>query len=562
MLTLLHIENIAVVERADIEPGSGLNILTGETGAGKSIIIDAIGVIAGERANRDLIRTGESTAVVSALFSDLSPSVLTWLGENGYSPDEDGNILIYRQISSEGRGLCKINGMPVTVTQLRELGSLLINVHGQHENQSLLYENTHLPYLDSFAGHDSLLKRYRDLYNELLEIESNIKSMKVDEKEKARLIDRLQYRIKEIEAADLEIGEDEVLESRRDILRNSEQMVEALEQCFRALYGDEDSEGACGLLNSADFFFSTISSIDTRLGATQERLTDIRFVAEDLANEIRDLRDTYVYSPEEMEQVEARLDLIFRLKRKYGDSIESILETLKRDKEELDRIEFSEEKLARLTAKREEIFAKTMEAGRALSRSRSERATELSQLIMESLSKLDMPKVQFVVDIDQTEEPGPDGLDEVKFLLSANPGEQLRSISRIASGGELSRIMLAMKNVLLKNDDIQTLIFDEVDSGVSGRAAQKVAEMLAGVSREKQVLCVTHLSQIAAMADNHFRVEKSERGGRVYTTVNLLDEASATEEIARIISAAAITELTLKSAGEMIADAKAYKKRG
>ncbi|MGI6578376.1 MAG: DNA repair protein RecN [Eubacteriales bacterium] len=560
MLTLLHIENIAVVERADIEPGLGLNVLTGETGAGKSIIIDAIGAIAGERTSKDLIRTGEKSATVNAMFSGLSSSVLSWLDENGYSPDEEGNLLISRQISSEGRSVCRINGVPVTVSQLKTLGSLLINIHGQHDNQSLLDESTHLSYLDSFAGHYELIEDYRARYEELREIDKAIKSITMDEEEKSRRIDRLRYRVEEIEVAGLQVGEDEKLEARRAILRNSEHMTAAIEECFRSLYGDEDLEGACGLLNTAELSLSSISSMDNQLDVLQERLREIRYVAEDIASEIRDLRGEYIYSPEEMEQVESRLALIHQLKRKYGDSIEQILETFEKEKAELDRIEFSEEEIKKLKRKRENAYNETIKAGEKLSRNRAEKAAELSEKIMSCLSRLDMPKVRFEVEIERKATPEHDGLDNVRFLLSANPGEELRAISKIASGGELSRIMLAMKNVLVKNDDIKTLIFDEVDTGVSGRAAQRVAEMLAEVSREKQVLCVTHLSQIAAMADNHFKIEKNEHDGRVYTSVTLLDEGSATREIARIISGASITEATLKSAHEMIKDAKEYKK--
>ncbi|NLM62129.1 MAG: DNA repair protein RecN [Clostridiales bacterium] len=561
MLTLLHIENIAVVERADLEPGPGLNVLTGETGAGKSIIIDAIGAIAGERTSKDLIRTGEKSATVNALFCGLSPSVLSWLDENGYAPDEDGNLLISRQITSDGRSICRINGVPVTVSQLKTLGSLLLNIHGQHDNQSLLDESTHLSYLDSFAGHHELIDGYRAKYKELKEIEKAIESIAIDEEEKSRRIDELRYRIGEIEAADLQVDEEERLEARRTILRNSERMTAAIEECFRSLYGDEDSEGACGLLNIAESAISLIASMDPQLEAIREKLSDIRYVAEDIASEVRDLRDEYIYSPEEMERVESRLALIHQLKRKYGNSIEQILKRLKKDKEELDKIEFSDEELEKLKKRYSAAYNEVIAAGEKLSRSRTEKAEELSEKIMNCLSRLDMPKVRFKVDIVRKDAPDHDGLDTVKFILSANPGEELRAISKIASGGELSRIMLAMKNVLVRNDDIQTLIFDEVDTGVSGRAAQRVAEMLAEVSKEKQVLCVTHLSQIAAMADNHFNIEKKERGGRVYTSVALLDEESAAREIARIISGANITDATMKSAHEMICDAKEYKNK-
>ena len=562
MLTLLHIENIAVVERADIEPGEGFNVLTGETGAGKSIIIDAIGAILGERTPRDIIRSGEKSALVSAVFSDLSQSVVRWLEENGISPDEDGNLLIVRQLSAEGKTLCRVNGIPVTVSQLKALGSLLVNIHGQHDNQSLLDETSHIGYLDSFAGHADLYARYCDSYRTLRDIEEEIKRFSINEEEKARRLDLLRYRVNEIESASLQEGEDERLEARRSILRNSERLTAAIEESFRAVYGDEDLEGACQLINSAAESMSVAALIDEKLRPLRSRLEDLKYAAEDIACEIRDLRGEYAYSPEEMENIEARLDLIHKLKRKYGPSIDDILRSLEKDRRELSEIELSDENVRKLEKKREAVLRETQALAEELSESRIRAGKLLSEKIMKSLEQLDMPKVRFSVQIERLDQPGPQGVDLVRFLLSANVGEELRSISRIASGGELSRIMLAMKNVLAESDDIQTLIFDEIDTGVSGRAAQRVAEKLAEVSRNKQVLCVTHLPQLAAMADNHFLIEKSENGGRTYTSVSLLEENEATREIARIISGANITETTLKSAREMIDAAKQFKKRG
>jgi DNA repair protein RecN (Recombination protein N) len=560
MLTLLHIENIAVVERADIEPGPGFNVLTGETGAGKSIIIDSIGAILGERTPRDLIRSGEKTASVSAVFTGLSATAVRWLEDNGYSADEDGNLLIMRQFSAEGKNLCKINGLPVTVSLLKMLGSCLVNIHGQHDNQSLLDETSHIVYLDSFAAHRDLLDRYRASYETYRDIQIEIKHMSLDEDEKTKTIDRLRYRIEEIESAALQPGEDERLEARRTILRSSERMTSAIEESFQALYGDEDAEGACSLINTAGQALSMITSIDGQLQPLYSRIEELKYAAEDIAAEIRDLREEYAYSPEEMESIESRLDLIHKLKRKYGNTIEEILECLSRDQADLNTIEFSEEALHKLQIKLDAAFNETSALAVELSKSRALAGELLSEKIMRSLEQLDMPKVRFAVLIEKLDEMGSAGTDSVRFLLSANAGEEPRSISRIASGGELSRIMLAMKNVLAENDDIQTLIFDEVDSGVSGRAAQRVAEKLAEVSRSKQVLCVTHLPQLAAMADHHFKIEKSEKNGRTYTSVTLLDEGEAANEIARIISGANITETTLKNAYEMIEASRSFKK--
>jgi DNA repair protein RecN (Recombination protein N) len=562
MLTLLHIENIAVVEQADIEPGEGFNVLTGETGAGKSIIIDAIGAILGARTSKDLIRSGEKTASVSAVFSRLSPSVLDWLEENGFSPDEDGNLLIHRRFSTEGKVLCKLNGMPATVSQLKSLGILLVNIHGQHENQRLLDESSHIDYLDSFAGHRDLLEDYRKSYNELKYIENEIKKLTKNEDEKARRIELLRYRIGEIESAGLSRGEDEKLEKRLAILRNSERMTTAVEESFRAVYGDDNTEGACSLLNSAAEFMSLAALIDEKLRPLLSKIEELKYAAEDVAAEIRDLRGEYGYSPEEMESIGSRLDLIHRLKRKYGNTIDEILECFERDRRELNEIELSDETIKKLEAKREALFRETRELALKLSDSRKQAAKLLADKVMQVLEQLDMPKVRFAVETEIIGEMGPSGIDSVRFLLSANVGEELRSISRIASGGELSRIMLAMKNVLAESDDIQTLIFDEIDSGVSGRAARKVAEKLAEVSRRKQVLCVTHLPQIASMADHHFRIEKYEKKGRTFTSVTLLDEDGAVDEVARIISGTNITQATLRSSREMIDSAKQFKKWG
>ncbi len=560
MLSLLHIENIAVVEMADLEPGSGFNVLTGETGAGKSIIIDAISAIVGERMSRDLIRSGEQSAVVSALFTGLTKAVLLWLEDNGYTANEDNTLLISRQLSADGRNICKINGRPVTVTLLKQLGSLLINIHGQHDNQNLLDDANHLGYLDSLASHDALLATYRESYESLNSTKRDIEKLSINQDEKARRIDSLRFRINEIETSNLVPGEEETLSARRDILRNSERINDAVEECFASLYGGEDSVGAASLIEYALSSIDAASGFDPRLDSLHKRLLNLKFEAEDLVSDIRDLRGDYVYSPEEMEYTEERLDIIFRLKRKYGGSIDEILENLESYRAELDNIEFSDEKIEKLRKKMLVVKKETCSLADKLTESRKLAGNAMSSAILSELKQLDMPSVRFVTAIDRLQQLNPNGQDAVRFLLSANAGEEPKPLAKIASGGELSRIMLAMKNVLAEKDSINTLIFDEVDAGVSGRAAQKVAEKLAQASRHKQVLCVTHLPQIAAMADSHFLIKKSEAGGRTYTSVDLLNEDDQKREVARIISGSSVTETTIKSAEELILSAELFRK--
>ena len=561
MLSLLHIENIAVIQTADIQFDKGFNVLTGETGAGKSIVVDAIGAIIGERTSRDLIRTGAKSSLVNAVFTGLPE--LDWFRENGVGPDEEGNLLIQREIQPDGKNICRINGRLITVSQLRQLGRLLLNIHGQHDGQQLLDERCHLDYLDGFGATGEELAAYRICYDKLAAIRREISSLRMDEAEKARRIDSLEFQIGELERAELRSGEEEELTERRDLLRNAGKLMESVEGAHLALSGDDEREGAAALLREAEQSLHAAGRISTQAAELLEKLVELRCAADDIAEQIRDLRDAFDFEPGELDQIESRLDVLHRLKKKYGDSVDEMLDYLDRCKKELDEIQFSTDTIARLEKEQSKALADARKAAETLSQSRKKAAKALEQRIQSELAQLDMPKVRFQVEFGP--KPGEfamddTGMDEVQFLMSANVGEDLKPIQKIASGGELARIMLALKNVLAENDQVGTMVFDEVDTGVSGRAAQKVAEKLADVAHAKQVLCVTHLPQLAAMADVHFSVEKGERGGRTYTQVERLTRQRRCEELARLTSGEHITDATLGAAGELLDSAEAYKK--
>ena len=548
MLNTLQIENIAVIEQAEIQFSGGFNVLTGETGAGKSIVIDAISAILGERAYRDVIRTGSSKAAVRAVFSRVPE--LSWFEENGveYDPDE---LLIQREIYADGKNVCRVNGRPVTVAILKKLGGSLVNIHGQHDSQQLFDEGNHLTYLDLFAQNQKQRGEYVEAFQKAEAVRREIRRLSMDEGEKLRRVEALQFQIQEIERAELQPGEDDALETRRKVLQNSEKLVDGLARAVSALYGDEDRDGAAGLLSEAEHALGRITRYDDGLRDTAERLSELSSAVQDLSEELRDRVDELSYSGEELEQIESRLDVIHRLRRKYGGDVEAILGYLERARQELDEIEFASDRIEQLTKQLRGLDQEAERAGLALRETRLQAAKELEQRLAGELAALDMLRAQFVCQFEP-QPMGENGMDLVRFLMTANVGEALKPMSKVASGGELARIMLAIKNVLAEQDAVGTLIFDEVDAGVSGRAAQKVAEKLRAVSRGKQVLCVTHLPQIAAAADHHLLIVKSERGGRTYTRVTPLDKEGRKREIARIIGGAEITETTLKSAEEML----------
>ena len=563
MLSLLHIENIALIDRADISFGSGFNVLTGETGAGKSIIIDAISAVLGERTSRDLIRTGEKSALVTAIFRDLPP--LPWFQENGIEPDENGELLISRRLQGDGKNVCRVGGVPCTVVQLRALGSQLIDIHGQHDGQQLLNEDCHLAYLDSFGNLSAELQRYQEAFSALSEVRREIAALKMDEAEKARRIDSLQFQIAELERARLRPGEEETLDQRKTLLRSADRLMAALEEAYHALFGDENRDGAAGLLSEAEGALSRVSGISQAVGQVAEQLAEVRYAAEDASERLRDLRAQFDFSPQELDEVESRLDLLYRLKKKYGATVQEMLDYLVRCKEELDQIETADDTLLRLEKKQARLLEQVRSSAQTLSDQRQKAAEQLRDRIQDELRQLDMPKVRFQTEFSpKGGELGLDetGMDQVRFLMSANVGEALKPIAKVASGGELSRIMLALKNVLAENDSIMTLIFDEVDTGVSGRAAGKVAEKMSRLSRSCQVLCVTHLAQIAAMADGHFSVRKEERDGRTFTQVAALDWEARRQELARLTGGVHVSQAVLESAEELLRQADAYKKSG
>lgn len=547
MLRLLHIENIAVIERADILFERGFNVMTGETGAGKSIVIDAISAILGERAYRDMIRTGTQKAAVRAIFEDVSES--KWFADNDvpFAPE----TTIQREIYLDGKNVCKVNGVPVTVSVLKQLGIQLINIHGQHDSASLFDENYHLSFLDGFACDDVLLDEYREKYQSVLSLRHEIDRLSMDESEKLRRMETLKYQIEEISRADLKPGEDDTLESRRKLLQNSEKLSEGLQDAAGCIDGGDDSEGAAALLSEAERALARIARYDESLSQLHDTVSDLMYQVQDVAEQLRDRLYQLSYSADELEQIEDRLDTIHRLRRKYGATCEDILQFLAKAQKELDEIEFAGDRVEQLKGKLQKAEKAAWDAALRLRETRKAAAKGLTARILDELSQLDMKKVQFSCEFAETE-LSPVGADAVAFYMSANLGEALKPLNKVASGGELARIMLALKNVLAEKDHVPTLIFDEVDTGVSGRAAQRVAEKLHEVSKTKQVLCVTHLPQLAALADTHLLIAKGEHDGRTFTTVEPLDLEGRKAELARIIGGTNITETTLKSAEEML----------
>ena len=549
MLELLHIENIAVIRQADITFRPGFNALTGETGAGKSIVIDAISAILGQRAYRDAIRTGANRAFISAVFHGVPD--YPWFQENSV-PVDGGEVLIQREIFADGRNVCRVNGIPVTVSILRGLGQQLIQIHGQHDSAQLFDEANHLAMLDAFADHAPLMERYRNAYLEMDALRKRIRSLQMDEAEKARRVENLTFQIQEIDRAELKVGEDQELEEKRKLMRSGEKLMNALNEAANALYGGDDTDGAVSLVSQAQHALGLVADVSDAIDAAYSQVTELGYSIVDAAERVRDLRDSFDFSPGELEAVESRLDVIHRLRWKYGATCEDILNYQKKCKKELDEIQMADDTIAQLQTQFR-VKAKAAKALAAeLSESRRQAAKQFEERLISELRQLDMPRVQFVCLLEPLKHLEESGGDSCRFMMSANIGEELRQMNRVASGGELARIMLAMKNVLSEKDHIPTMIFDEVDTGVSGRAAQKVAEKLHSVSQGKQVLVVTHLPQIAAMADTHFLISKAEKDGRTYTSVTPLNLEGRKEEIARLIGGAKITDNTLKSAEEML----------
>lgn len=551
MLRSIHIENIAVIEKTDITFDDGFNVLTGETGAGKSIIIDAINAILGERTSRELVRTGADGAVVIAVFDGLSADALDVLREYGYDTDDDGSLLIQRKISSDGKSVCRIGGMPATVGILKEIGRQLVNIHGQHDSQQLLDEQSHITLLDAVAEDAALLNNYRTLYERMLNISRQLSQIETDEAAKQRTVDLLKYQIDELESAELTVGERESLTARKNLIRNSEAVLNAVNAAYSLLRGGDDVQGAASLVHTAGVEMSTAGRYMSDSEGLAVRLNDAAYELDDIADELYSLLESADFDPAELDRIEARLDAIYRLSLKYGENEEKMLEFLDNARQQLEAIEQSDEQVIRLTAELNDCRKQTVAAAERLTNARRAAATKMADDICRELSYLDMASVKFVVDMQQCE-PCSNGADSVKFLISTNIGEPPKPLSKIASGGELSRIMLAIKSVIADKDTVGTLIFDEVDTGISGSAAQKVGVKLLDTSHGKQVICVTHLAQIAALADCHMKIVKQSADGRTFTEVDTLDRAGRIDEVARIMSTGVITDNMLKLAAELI----------
>lgn len=556
MLSVLHIENIAVIEQAEILFEGGFNVLTGETGAGKSIVIDAISAILGERTYRDVIRTGANRAFVSAIFTNIPQ--YDWFSENQveFDPQE---LQVQREIYADGRNVCRVNGRPVSVASLKKLGGRLINIHGQHDSQQLFDEENHLTYLDAFARDEQELEAYQQAFSAMQSVQREIQKLSMDESEKLRLVETLTFQIEEIRAANLVSGEEEQLKERRKVLQNAEKLSDALRMADEALYGGDSSDGAAGLLSNAEHALSRVSTISADMQTLHQKISDLMYSVQDAADELRAMRDDLSYSEGALEEIEERLDAIHKLKRKYGASVEDVLAYLADSEQRLDEIEFASDRIETLKKREAELQKETIRQGEILREKRLSAAQAMESRICDELRQLDMPKIRFVCEFTP-QQPMQTGLDSVRFLMSANVGENLKPLSKVASGGELARIMLAMKQVLAQQDGVPTLIFDEVDAGVSGRAAQKVAYKLWTVSKGRQVLCVTHLPQIAAMADAEYTVEKRVENERTYTSVLHLDESGRKQELARLIGGSMITETTLAGAAELLRLAEKTKK--
>lgn len=548
MLSVLHIENIAVIEQAEILFEGGFNVLTGETGAGKSIVIDAISAILGERTYRDVIRTGANRAFVSAIFTNIPQ--YDWFSENQVEFDTQ-ELQVQREIYADGRNVCRVNGRPVSVASLKKLGGRLINIHGQHDSQQLFDEENHLTYLDAFARDEQELEAYQQAFSAMQSVQREIQKLSMDESEKLRLVETLTFQIEEIRAANLVSGEEEQLKERRKVLQNAEKLSDALRMADEALYGGDSSDGAAGLLSNAEHALSRVSTISADMQTLHQKISDLMYSVQDAADELRAMRDDLSYSEGELEEIEERLDAIHKLKRKYGASVEDVLAYLADSEQRLDEIEFASDRIETLKKREAELQKETIRQGEILRKKRLSAAQAMESRICDELRQLDMPKIRFVCEFTP-QQPMQTGLDSVRFLMSANVGENLKPLSKVASGGELARIMLAMKQVLAQQDGVPTLIFDEVDAGVSGRAAQKVAYKLWTVSKGRQVLCVTHLPQIAAMADAEYTVEKRVENERTYTSVLHLDESGRKQELARLIGGSMITETTLAGAAELL----------
>ena len=557
MLSNLKISDIAIIKEAVIDFDNGLNVLTGETGAGKSIIIDAINAILGERTSRELIRTDSNNAEVSAFFENINNDVISILDEFGIECEEDKSLLISRKISLDGKNVCKINGSNVTVSMLKKIGQALINVHGQMDNHNLLNEELHYTYIDNFAENADILEDYQNAYNDYCTLKRRYDNLIVNESEKARKIDLLTYQIKEIEDAGIKIGEWEELEKRKKVLQNAEQLLTLVNNVVEIINGNDSFTGVADMLNTASNSLVKASAFDDTLNNVSDVVAEMSYNIADCSSELNSFLYSLDVDPSELDIIEERLDMLFKFSKKYGKNEEEILEFLENAQKELDDITFSDKLKEQLEVELNEKYDVMDKASRKLSANRQKYGDIFINQVKNELSFLDMASISFKI-VQNRKAFDETGADEIYFLISANAGEEPKPLSKIASGGELSRIMLAIKNVLASKDNVQTLIFDEVDTGVSGRAAQKIGIKLKEVSKNRQVLCVTHLAQIACFADNHFLISKSESENKTYTKVESLDNNGRINELARIIGGIESTQTSLDAAAEMIENAKKY----
>ncbi|MBR6656716.1 MAG: DNA repair protein RecN [Oscillospiraceae bacterium] len=548
MLSQLFIKNVAVIESASIDFENGFNVFTGETGAGKSILIDSINAVLGGRTSRDLVRTGETKALVSAVFTNVSKEAETVLEELGYDSEEE--LMISREISAEGKSICKVNMRPATAGVLKQLSSVLIDVHGQHDSAVLQNPELHIGYIDSFGNTDKELSEYSEFYKKLKSVEREIKKIQNDDSDKTARIDMLKFQIGEIEAASIEEGEEEELLALSKRIKSAENIMELISETISALDGNGESEGALEGLSSAIENCARLAEFFPQYEGLSEKFKEMYYEFEEFANDVKDNADELDFDPALQNRTERRLDQIFRLKRKYGGSVEEMFKYYQKAVTELENIEFSEERLEKLQKEQKQLFSETAKFADALTEKRYRAAEAFEKAVSEELSYLNMPNVRFSVHFEETEFTE-SGKDNLEFYIATNAGEPLKPLTKIASGGELSRIMLSIKNVLADKDNVDTLIFDEVDTGISGSAAQKVGQKLKQVSKGRQIICVTHLAQVAAYADNHMLISKNTEGGKTFTSVESLGKEGRVNELARIMGGG-LTDSLKKSAEELL----------
>ena len=553
MLSSLQIENVAVIQKAEVHFEPGLNVLTGETGAGKSILIDSINAILGNRTSKDLVRTGAAKAVIRAAFEQVPPAVLDKLEQSGYERSEA--LLLSREITAEGKSSCRINGMPATAAVLRELCGGLININGQHDSVGLLNPAHHLGILDDYAQNRTVFQEYYALYRELVRVKRELDALITDEAEKQRKIDLLQYQVQEIEDAGLTAGEEQALENRRKVLSNASAIRDRLAQSYALLSGSDDAAGAVDLLGEASNAVDAAAQLDPALTAAAGQLLDLYYNAKDVAADLIGRLDTYDTNDAELDEVEQRLDLLYRLKRKYGSTVEDVIAFGQNAREELDNIQHSQQRYDALQAEKLRLYTKAREKAEVLTQTRLKAFEELNTRISGTLDFLNMPGVRMT--LRHTRGPlASHGQDSVEFYISTNPGEAPKPLAKIASGGELSRITLAIKNAMADKDAVPTVIYDEIDSGVSGKAAGRIGEVLRQSAQGHQILCITHTAQIAALADCHLLIQKNVSNERTYTEIHPLDENGRVEALARLISGDHVTELSRANAREMLQERK------